>query len=246
MLSESDSHAVDPIDLPTHPPYRPGMNRRRFLLTSLAGALAAPLDAGALQTRQAYRIGLLAAGSSATPGGELWGALLQGLRELGYSEGRNIVVERRISDGPDERLAAAAAELVALRVDVIVAAATQPVHAAAAATKTIPIVMPNHSDPVGSGLVVSLARPGKNVTGLSILNPELTGKRLALLREAVPGLRRVAVLWNPSHQVHPSMLKESAAAAGALGLQLRTIEARGQADYERAFFTMTKDGVKLL
>ena len=150
-------------------------------------------------------------------------------------EGQNVVIEGRYSEGRAERLPELAAALVRLKVDVIVAGATPPVHAAQAATASIPIVMPNHSDPVGSGLVASLARPGGNITGLSIINPELTGKRLELLRQIVPGASRVAVLWNPTSEVHPRMVKEAETAAAALGLQLRRAQARGHEDYEGAF-----------
>jgi putative ABC transport system substrate-binding protein len=200
-----------------------------------ASVLAPPLAADARPAGKVYRIGLLGTTPPTAPGPRLWDALLQGLRELGYVEGRNLRIEGRYSDGRDERLPELAAELVRLEVDVIVAGATQPAHAAARATATIPVVMPNHSDPVGSGLVSGLARPGGNVTGLSILNPELVGKQLELLKEAVPQVVRVAVLWNPTHQAHPGMLKEAGAAAQALGLQLQALPAQSQADYAGAF-----------
>jgi len=219
---------------------RPTIPALAIVLTLLI--IATPLLASAQQAGKVYRLGFLGGARSDTPGGErLWEALLEGLREFGYVEGQNIVVERRYAEGREERLPALAADLVTVKVDVIVAAATQPVHAARRATTTIPIVMPNHSDPVGSGLVASFARPGGNVTGLSIINPELTGKRLELLKQALPTITRVAVLSNPTHQVHPSMLNEVDVAARVLGLQIRRLQAQGLSDYERAFSAMTRE-----
>ena len=154
------------------------MDRRRFLLTSLAGALAAPLGAGCQQAGKVARIGVLGTDRE---------AFLQGLRDLGYVEGRNVVIEYRDAEGKPERLPALAAELVALKVDVIVAPGTPQALAARQATRTLPIVFTNAGDPVGSGLVTSLARPGGNVTGLSNIGPELVGKCLELLKQAVPG-----------------------------------------------------------
>jgi putative ABC transport system substrate-binding protein len=219
---------------------RPTITRLAIILTVLL--LATPLAASAQQAGKVYRLGFLGGATPDTPGGErLWEALLQGLREFGYVEGQNIAVERRYTEGREDRLPALAADLVSVKVDVIVAAATQPVHAARRATRTIPIVMPNHSDPVGSGLVASLARPGGNITGLSIINPELTGKRLELLKQAVPRIVRVAVLWNPTHQAHPSMLSEVDDAARGLGLQIQRLQAQGLNDYDRAFSAMTRE-----
>lgn len=204
--------------------------------------LATPLAALAQQSGKVYRLGFLGGAAPGTPGGErLWEALLHGLQEFGYVEGQNIVVERRYTEGREAQLPALAAQLVNARVDVIVAAATQPVHAASRATPTIPIVMPNHSDPVGSRLVASLARPGGNITGLSIVNPDLTGKRLELLKQAVPRVTRVAVLWNPTHQAHPNMLSEVSDAARGLGLQIQRVQAQSLNDYERAFSAMTRE-----
>jgi putative ABC transport system substrate-binding protein len=216
------------------------MRRCALPLLTLA-LLTLPFTGLAQEAGKVYRIGILATTPRTTPGARLLEAFLQGLRELGYVEGQNIVVEGRYSEGRDERLPELAAELVRLNVDVIVAGATQPVHAAARATTTIPIVMPNHSDPVGSGLVSSLARPGGNITGLSILNPELVGKQLELLREAVPRVARVAVLWNPTHQAHPSMLSEADRAARALGVRLQRLPVQSQADYEGSFAAMTRE-----
>src|SRR6266545_1963501 len=170
-----------------------------------------------------YRIGLLGFSPPNTPGSHLWEAFLQAMRERGYVEGQTIVIEGRYSEGHDERLPDLAAELVRLKVDVIVAGATQAAEAAKRATATIPIVMPNHSDPVATGIVASLARPGGNVTGLSIQNPELTGKRLELLKEAVSKVSHAAVLWNPTHEAHPRMLSDEESAAD----DVRSTGARG-------------------
>src|SRR5262245_55501880 len=173
------------------------MDRRRFLLTSLAGALAAPLAAEAEQAAQAVRIGWL--GENRVGGGSsLREYFLQGLRDLGYVEGLNFVMEGRYTEGKVERYRALAAELVALKVDVLVAANTLAAVAAKEATRTAPIVFTGSSDPVGSGLVASLARPGGNVTGSSFFVPGLVGKCMELLKQAVPRTSRVAVLWDPA------------------------------------------------
>jgi ABC-type uncharacterized transport system substrate-binding protein len=171
------------------------VDRRRFLLTSLAGALAAPLAPEAQQAARVARIGYLAANLAASP--HMREAFLQGLRDLGYVEGGNVVIEYRSAEGKLERLPALAAELIALKVDVILAGGTPQTLAAKQATKTIPIVFAAAADAVGSGIIPSLARPGGNVTGLSFLAPELVGKCLELLKQAVPGVSRVAVLWHP-------------------------------------------------
>jgi putative ABC transport system substrate-binding protein len=176
----------------------------------------------------------------------LWEAFLQAMKERGYVEGQTIMVEGRYSEGHDERLPALAAELIRLNVDVIVAGATQPAEAAKRATATIPIVMPNHSDPVATGIVASLSRPGGNATGLSIQNPELTGKRLELLKEALLTVSHVAVLWNPTHEAHPRMLTEAEAASRGLRLRLFRVSARGVAHYEGAFAAMRSERVDAL
>jgi putative ABC transport system substrate-binding protein len=158
------------------------------------------------------------------------------LRELGYVEGGSIVIEYRFAEGKLERLSDLAAELVRLKVDVLVAAGGTPAASAAKrATTMIPIVMTNIGDPVAVGLVASLARPGWNVTGLSLLGPDTAGKRLELLKEVVPALSRVAVLWNPANPSHALHLKETLAAARALGVQVQSLEARGPEDFETAF-----------
>src|SRR5678815_1959953 len=178
-------------------PHRPGMDRRRFLLTSLAGALAAPLAVDAQPAAKVVpRVGFL----GLNPGANLHlrAAFLQGLRDLGYVEGRNVVIEYRSAEGKIERLPALAAEMIALKVDVIVTGGGTPTALAAKqATRTLPIVFTSATDPVTDGLVTSLARPGGNVTGLSNLAPELIGKCLEQLKQAVPGVSQVAVLWQP-------------------------------------------------
>ena len=170
------------------------VQRRDFLIA--AGALlAAPLAAEAQQTAKIARIGYLSPNLAAGP--HLRDAFLQGLRDLGYVEGRNVVIEYRDAEGKPERLPALAAELVALKVDVIVAAEAHSPPGRQASDQDYPHCLRCAGDPVGSGLVTSLARPGGNVTGLSSLGPELVGKRLELLKQAVPGVSRVAVLWQP-------------------------------------------------
>src|SRR5216684_3299932 len=185
------------------------MDRRTFLAGTGAVLLVAPL-AEAQQAAKIARIGYLVPNLAASPPAHE--AFRQGLRDLGYVEGRNVVIESRDAEGKLERLPALAAELVALKVDVIVAPNTVAALAAKQATRTLPIVFAVAADPVTSGLVTSLARPGGNVTGLSILAPELIGKRLEQLTQAVPGVSRVAVLWNPGvlgERTDKDMLKEA-------------------------------------
>jgi len=196
-----------------------------------------PLAAAAQPSGQVYRIGFL---STDPLPAQLWEALLDGLRERGYSEGRNLVFERRFSEGHAERFPALAAELVQLRVDCIIVPTTPAALAAKHATQTIPIVMTTAIDPVGGGLVASLARPGGNLTGLSVLAPELSGKRLELLQEVVPGTTRVAVLWNAANPANAAAWHETQAAAGALGLRLHAQEVRDAQDLESAFARMAQ------
>ena len=201
----------------------------------------APLAAEAQQAGQAARIGYLAA--NLTVSLHMTEAFRQGLRDLGYVDGRSVVIEYRDAEGKYDRLPARAAELVALKVDVIVAADTPAALAAKQATRTLPIVFIGAGDPVTIGLVTSLARPGGNVTGLSLLAPELVGKRLELLKQAVPGVGRVAALWQPGfvgERTEKDMLKEVEVAARALGVRLQFVEARGPADFDRAFSDMTR------
>ena len=217
------------------------MTRRTFLCGLTLGTLSAPLAVEAQQTGKVPRIGFLATNPAAFP--HLPEAFLQGLRDLGYVEGRNVVIEYRDAEGKAERLPTLAAELVALNVDVIVAAAgTLPALAAKQATRTLPIVFIAVSNPVTSGLVTSLARPGGNLTGMSTVSPELTSKWLELLKQAVPGVSRVAFLWQPGGlgDTDKEVLREAEVAARALGVRLQFVEARGPADIDRAFSEMTR------
>lgn len=219
--------------------------RRRELFTGIGGAVAAwSLAARAQQTGKVARIGYLGANLAAQPIQPE--AFRQGLRDLGWIEGRNIAIEYRDAQGKPERLPALAAELVALQPDVIVAGPTLPAIAASRATSAIPIVFPVASDPVGSGLVASLARPGGNVTGLSLLASELVGKCLQLLAEAVPGAGLIAVLINTDG--HPGstdrdMLQRVETAARGLRRRIQVVEVRGPEDFDRAFSEITRAGV---
>jgi putative tryptophan/tyrosine transport system substrate-binding protein len=162
-------------------------------------------------------------------------AFRQGLHELGYEEGKNIIIEYRYAEGKLDRLPALAAELVRLKVDVIITSGAPVTRAAKEATNTIPIIMANEADPVGSGVVASLARPGGNITGLSQLSPELAGKRLELLKEIVPKLGRVAVFGTSTSPATAPSLKETELAAGAFGVKLQYVDVLGPADIETAF-----------
>src|SRR5215831_8483567 len=218
---------------------------RRVFIGVVGGSILAgsgPLAVEAQQAAKVARIGYLSTNLAVTP--HIQEAFRQGLRDLGYVEGRDVVIEYRDAEGQPERVPALAAELVALKVDVIVAALGNYLALAAKqATRTLPIVFAAASDPVAFGLVTSLARPGGNVTGTSVLSPELVGKRLELLRQAVPGVGRVAVLWLPGalgERTDKDMLKKAEVAARALGVRLQFVEARGPADFDRAFSEMTK------
>jgi putative ABC transport system substrate-binding protein len=180
------------------------------------------------------RIGWLNAGSASVNRGTL-DAFRQGLRELGYVEGRDVLVEERWADNAPDRLPALAADLVRRQVDVIVTGGDGPVRAAMQATETIPIVMGVSGDPVRAGFVASLARPTANVTGLAALSPELSAKQLELLREAVPRLSRVAVLWNATNPVKALDFEETERAARSLGLSLQSAEVRSARDLDVAF-----------
>jgi ABC-type uncharacterized transport system substrate-binding protein len=215
------------------------IDRRTFLAGTGAVLLTAPLAAEAQQTAKVPRIGYLAL----NPTPHLTEAFRRGLRDLGYVEGRNLVIEYRDAEGKSERLPALAAELVALKVDVILASGTPAALATKQATKTLPIVFTAIADPVTSRLVTSLAQPGGNVTGLSVLAPELVGKSLDQLKQAVPGVSRVAALWQPGgvgERTERDMLKEAEVAARALEVRLQVVEARGPADFDRAFSKMTR------
>ena len=215
--------------------------RRRDFMTLVVGASAGawPSAADAQQAAKIARIGYLA--SNLGNQGPLE-AFRQGLRDLGYVEGRNLVIEYRDAQGKLEPLPALAAELVALKVDVILATSTAAALAAKQTTSVVPIVFATVPDPVASGLVASLARPGGNVTGLSNLNADLVGKGLEYLTQAVPGARRVAVLSQPGafgERTEREMLKAAEVAAAALGIQLQFVEARSPADIDKAFSEIT-------
>jgi len=201
------------------------------------GMLTAPLTAGAQPVAKTSKIGILQVGTLAG-GGHLSAAFKQGMREHGYVEGQHVVFEHRFGDFKRERLSEAAAELVRLKVDVIVTATDQGIAAVKQQTQTIPIVMANITDPVGTGFVASLARPGGNVTGNSAMSPELSGKRLELLREVVPGFSRVAILWNPDIRGAVLDYKETENAARSLRLQLQSVEVGRADDLDRAFAAM--------
>src|SRR5712691_936582 len=171
------------------------------IVTLILSLLIAPLTVAAQPPGKVYRIGLL---SAEPPLASRWDALLDGLRERGYREGQNLVFERRFSEGHTDRFPELAAELVQLRVNCIIVTTPPAALAAKHATQTIPIVHPVTNDPLGAGLVASLARPGGNVTGLNAFASDLSGKRLELLKEVVPGLTQVAVLWNPANPASPS------------------------------------------
>ena len=217
--------------------------RRREFITLLGGAAAWPLAAQAQQAVKLHRIGIL---SPDLPPPGFLEAFRQGLRELGYVEGQNIAFEFRSAEGYGQRLAALANQLVGLKVDVIVAINTPSVQAAKKASATIPIVMTRIADPVKSGLVRSLARPGGNITGLSFMVDELSGKRLALLKEALPSVSRVAVLWyepNPGADIAVGAIK---AASRELDLELLLLPVNGPADLIGAFQAATRGRVDAL
>ena len=200
--------------------------------------LAAPLTTGGQPTAKIPRIGVLQPGTSAA-GAHFLEAFKLGMRERGYVEGQNVVFEHRVGEGQRERMSVAAAELVRLKVDVIVTSTDQGIAAVKQQTQTIPIVMANSTDPVGTGFVASLARPGGNITGNSAMSPELTGKRLELLRDLVPGLSRVAILWNPDVRGAVLDYKETESAARSLQLRLQSVEVSHADDLDRAFSAMT-------
>jgi ABC-type uncharacterized transport system substrate-binding protein len=216
------------------------MNKRKlgsFTLSVMLIALGLPAEAQ--QPTKVPRIGFLGATSPSTIPARL-DAFRQGLRDLGYVEGNNIVIEYRYADGKLDRVPALAAELVRLNVDVIVTGGSAATRPAKEATATIPIVMAQDTDPVGNGFVASLARPGGNITGLSIVAPELSGKQLELLKETVSKLLRVVVPSNPNEPSYMQLRKETELAAKALKIQIQFLDARSAKDVETAFREATK------
>jgi len=218
------------------------MRKAFTLLLIIVWMVAGVLIAEAQQPAKVpSRIGFLGATSS-TANAPLRDAFRQGLHELGYVEGANIIIEYRHADGRSERFPELAAELVRLKVDVIVTGAVGTTKAAQQATSTIPIVMANiGADPVGMGLVTSLARPGGNVTGLTNIAPELSPKRLELLKEAFPRVSRIAVFRNPTNPSHEVHVKEIEVTARALGLRLQPVEVQGPGDFDKVFSAITKE-----
>jgi putative ABC transport system substrate-binding protein len=221
------------------------VRRRAFLYGSVA-MLAAPLAAMGQQAGKVYRLGILGNIPSTDPqGARVWGAFTGALRDLGYVEGQNLIVEHRSTEGRYERLPDFVADVVQSKPDVIVVPNQANALAARAATDTIPIVAVNF-DPLGSGLVASFARPGGNVTGLSLIAPEIVGKQLELLKAIVPRLSRVAILWNPVHRSSLPLLDEAKEAGQSLGLQLQSVQARRPEDIENAFGSMSRARVGAL
>jgi putative ABC transport system substrate-binding protein len=224
------------------------MSKRNFVFALGAIFLAFSSPCEAQQPTKVPRIGVLGVVSTSAAAGRVE-AFRQGLRELGYVEGENIVIEYRNAEGQLERLPALAAELVRLKVEIIITRGPPATRSAKEATSTIPIVMAVDIDPVGSGFVASLARPGGNITGLSSLSPEISGKQLELLKEIIPRLARVAVLGTSTIQGNAQALKETQLAAGAFGVQLQYLDIRGPEDIETTFRAASKgraDAVLLL
>jgi putative tryptophan/tyrosine transport system substrate-binding protein len=216
---------------------RPYRNRRE-LITLLGGAAAWPLAARAQQAYKVYRLGILAITSDFR---RTWDGLFQGLRDHGYVEGQNLIIERRYSEGRTERWPEVAAELVGLRVDAIVVDTTPAALAAKKVTSTIPIIIPTAFDPVGTGLVASLPMPGGNITGFGLLVPKVSAKGLTLLKEAVPHLTRVTVLWNAANPANAVVWRDVEATAHAAGLTLYSQQVREPNDFEAAFVAITQD-----
>ncbi|HKF11150.1 MAG TPA: ABC transporter substrate-binding protein [Xanthobacteraceae bacterium] len=211
-----------------------GIGRRAFI-SLLAGAAAWPLAARAQQrTSKIPRIGII-------DDAAIWDHFRQGLRELGYVEGQTVAFEYRSAEGKPDRLAAAANELVRVPVDVIVTYGTAATAAAKRATTAIPIVMVAIGDPVRSGLVASLARPGGNITGNTILGPEIAAKRLQLFKEVIPSISRLAFLWNPNNASHAAYLDEWKSAAPALGVKMLLVAVGGPDEFDSAFSAMMRE-----
>ena len=219
------------------------MNRLVFISTLAGGLLAAPLAAQAQQAGKVYRIGILEA-IPATQNAANLAALRRGLRDLGYVEGRNLIIEYRSADGRAERFPDLASELVRLKVDLIVTRGTPAARAAKNATGTIPVVMATMGDP--RAIVASFARPGGNITGVTTFSTELTAKRIELLKEMVPNLSRVALLHNMGNPAAPPEWEETKAAARSLGLQAELLDVRSHSDLGRAFERAVRQHVDAL
>ena len=217
------------------------MDRRTFVGALGIVLLAAPL-AEAQQAGKVYRMGMIAMTFPPSPAFvRMWDAFSDGLRQLGYVEGKNILIERRYSEGQAERYTRLAAELVGLKVDLIMVITTPAALAAKAATGTIPILFVTAIDPVGAGLAASLARPGGNVTGLATLSPELSTKRLELIKELIPRVSRVAVLWNAGNPANAIVRAGMEEAGHRLGFGLRSYEVQRSDDLERTFAAIIRE-----
>jgi putative ABC transport system substrate-binding protein len=212
------------------------MRRRDFIVLVSSGLAAFPVDALAQESGKVWRMGFLSQGYE-----KFYDALFEGLRELGYSEGKNLVVERRYAEGRSERFQEFAAEMVRLKVDIIIVTTTPAALAVKKATTTIPVVFPNAISPVESGVVASLAHPGGNVTGGAAQTAALSMKRLEILKEVVPGLLRIAVLWNAANPALAYPWKQSQAAAGELGVSLRSLEVRDPKDIDSALAVIVQE-----
>src|ERR1700722_18595241 len=217
------------------------MKRRDFIAIFGGGLAAWPLVAAAQQSGKIWRIGFIAHRYE-----KFYDPLFQGLQELGYVEGKNLIVERRYAEGHAERFDDFAAEMVRLKADVIIVVTTPAAFAARKATTTIPIVHPAAIDPVGTGLIASLAHPGGNITGLAVLNAETSAKRPQLFREVVPGLSRGAVLWNSANPANGLAWKETEGAGQALGVALQSQEVRGPKDFENVFAAIAQQHPDIL
>ena len=216
--------------------------RRREFISAVAGATVWPLAARGQHTGKMWRIAFI----THAPNPDHDDELFESLRALGYVEGQNIVVERRYAQGKAERFQEFAAEMVRLKVDLIITSTTPAALAAKSVTTTIPIVIPTAIDPVGTGLIASLARPGGNITGGAILTGELAAKRLELLKEVISSLSRTAVLWNNANPANALAWRETQDAANALGVTLQSHEVKGPKDFEVAFDRMTKERLDAL
>ncbi len=221
------------------------MNKTIGVFVLAAVMMATVHLAEAQQPKKIAKIGALFPSNPAATA-HLLEAFSQGLREHGYVDGKNFVLERRYGEARAERISELARELVGLKVNVIVTATDVAIAVVKRETQTIPIVMANSTDPVGTGFVASLARPGGNVTGHSTISPELSGKRLELLREVIPGLSRVAFLWNPDVRGAVLDYNETEGAARSLGLQLQSVEVPRAEDFDRAFSAIMKDRAQAL
>jgi putative ABC transport system substrate-binding protein len=217
------------------------MDRRAFIGALAGGLLAAPLAAEAQPAGKVWRIGVIVT-ATPTETEHLIKALTEGLRELGYVERRNVMLELRFAEGRQERLTALAAELVQLKVDVLVTGSNPVIAAVKQATATIPVVMAVSRDPVGAKFISSLARPGGNITGFANdTAPEIIGKNLSLLKEAAPRISRVAFLWNPVPPGADTSRKAVESAARNLGVAFQSVEVRGHNEFEGAFAAMVRE-----